>query len=88
MTKTDLLEEVAGVIEVSRKDAYAIIETILDGIVHSVRRARRSRFPGGVVSISDRGGHGRAETQRRVHGWRFLRSGLRTSSRAKSCESW
>lgn len=46
MTKTDLLEEVAGVIEVSRKDASAIIETILDSIVRSLRNGEKIEIRG------------------------------------------
>jgi integration host factor subunit beta len=37
MTKTDLVEEVARVLEVTRKDAYAIVEVIFDSIVRSLR---------------------------------------------------
>ena len=37
MTKADLVEEVARVLEVSRKDAYSIVEVIFDSIVRSLR---------------------------------------------------
>jgi integration host factor subunit beta len=46
MTKTDLVEEVARVIEVSRKDAYVIIETILDSMVRSLRNGERIEIRG------------------------------------------
>lgn len=37
MTKADLIEEVSRVVEVSRKEAEVIVETILDSIVKSLR---------------------------------------------------
>jgi integration host factor subunit beta len=46
MTKTDLLEEVAGVIGVSRKDAYVIIEAILDASVRSLRNGEKIEIRG------------------------------------------
>ena len=36
MTKADLVEELARVIEMTRKDAEVILEAILDGIARSV----------------------------------------------------
>ena len=36
MTKADLVEEIARVIEMSRKDSEVILEVILDGIVRSL----------------------------------------------------
>ncbi len=37
MTKADLVEEVARVVEVTRKDSEAIVETIFNSIVKSLR---------------------------------------------------
>ena len=37
MTKADLIEDVSGAIEMSRKDSEVIVETIFDGIVKSLR---------------------------------------------------
>ena len=57
MTKTDLLEKVATVIEVSRKDASALLETILGGMVRSFETPRREhgwRFPRNGLHISGR----------------------------------
>jgi len=37
MTKADLIEEVAKVIDMTRKDAEVIVESIFEGIVRSLR---------------------------------------------------
>ena len=46
MTKTDLIEEIARAIEVSRKDAYAIVETMLDSIVRSLHKGENVEIRG------------------------------------------
>jgi|SRR5947209_6077483 len=37
MTKADLIEEVAKIVELTRKDSEVVVETIFDSIVHSLR---------------------------------------------------
>ena len=37
MTKADLIEEVAKISELTRKDSEVVVETIFDSIVHSLR---------------------------------------------------
>ena len=46
MNRTDLIEEVATVIEVTQKDAYAIVEVIFDSIVRSLRKGEKVEIRG------------------------------------------
>jgi len=42
----DLLEEVARVLEVTRKDGYAIVEIIFDSMVRSLRKGEKVEIRG------------------------------------------
>jgi integration host factor subunit beta len=46
MTKADLIEEVAKVAEVTRKDGEVIVETIFDSIVKSLRAGDKIEIRG------------------------------------------
>ena len=46
MTKADLIEEVSRTVEVTRKDAEAIVETILSNIVEAVRKGEKVEIRG------------------------------------------
>ena len=46
MTKADLLEEVARVVEVTRKESEVIVETIFDSMVKSVRNGDKVEIRG------------------------------------------
>lgn len=46
MTKADLIEEVAKVAEVTRKDGEVIVETIFDSIVRSLRAGDKIEIRG------------------------------------------
>jgi len=41
MDRTDLVEELAQVLNVSRKEAKTVLEAILDSIVHALRNGER-----------------------------------------------
>ena len=46
MTKADLIEEVARVTDVTRRDSEVIVETIFDSIVHSLRAGDKIEIRG------------------------------------------
>jgi integration host factor subunit beta len=46
MTKADLIEEVSGVVEMTRKESEAIVEAILDRIVRSLRTGDKVEIRG------------------------------------------
>lgn len=46
MTKADLVEEVARVVEVTRKDAEVIVETVFSSVVQSLRRGDKVEIRG------------------------------------------
>lgn|SRR5689334_20417529 len=46
MTKADLIEEVAKIAEVTRKDGEVIVETIFDSIVRSLRSGDKIEIRG------------------------------------------
>ena len=46
MTKADLIDEVAKNSELSKKDAEAIVQAVLDSIVESLKAGGKSRAPG------------------------------------------
>src|SRR5579862_359471 len=46
MTKADLIEEVARITEVTRRDSEVIVETIFDSIVHSLRAGDKIEIRG------------------------------------------
>lgn len=46
MTKADLIDEVAGAVEMSRKDSEVIVETIFDSIVKSLRTGDKIEIRG------------------------------------------
>lgn len=46
MTKADLIEEVARVVEVTRKESEVIVETIFDSIVGSLRDGNKVEIRG------------------------------------------
>ncbi|MBV9146449.1 MAG: integration host factor subunit beta [Acidobacteria bacterium] len=46
MTKADLIEEVARITEVTRRDSEIIVETIFDSIVHSLRAGDKIEIRG------------------------------------------
>ncbi len=46
MTKADLIEEVARAADVSRKESETVVETILGGIVDSLRRGDKIEIRG------------------------------------------
>jgi integration host factor subunit beta len=46
MTKADLIDEVARVTEVTRRDSEVIVETIFDAIVHSLRAGDKIEIRG------------------------------------------
>ena len=46
MTKADLVEEVARVVEVTRKDSEVIVETIFESIVKSLRNGEKIEIRG------------------------------------------
>jgi len=46
MTKADLIEEVARVVEVTRKESEVIVETIFDSVVKSLRTGDKVEIRG------------------------------------------
>ena len=46
MTKADLIEEVARITDVTRRDSEVIVETIFDSIVHSLRAGDKIEIRG------------------------------------------
>ena len=46
MTKADLIEDVAGAVEMSRKDSEIIVETIFESIVKSLRAGDKIEIRG------------------------------------------
>lgn len=46
MTKAELIEEVARAIDVTRKDSEAVIETIFDSIIDSLRKGDKVEIRG------------------------------------------
>jgi integration host factor subunit beta len=46
MTKADLIEEVSRLGELTRRDSEVIVETIFDGIVHSLRAGDKIEIRG------------------------------------------
>jgi integration host factor subunit beta len=46
MTKADLIEEVAQITDVTRRDSEVIVETIFDSIVHSLRAGDKIEIRG------------------------------------------
>jgi len=46
MTKADLVEEVARVVEVTRKDAEVIVETVFNSVVKSLRNGDKVEVRG------------------------------------------
>ncbi len=46
MTKADLIEEVAKVVEMTRKDSEFIVETIFDSVVKSLRNGDKIEIRG------------------------------------------
>src|SRR3954462_2483424 len=46
MTKADLIEEVARITDVTRRDSEVIVETIFDSIVHSLRAGAKIEIRG------------------------------------------
>ncbi|HET9743885.1 MAG TPA: HU family DNA-binding protein [Terriglobales bacterium] len=46
MTKADLIEEVAKITDVTRRDSEIIVETIFDSIVHSLRAGDKIEIRG------------------------------------------
>ncbi len=46
MTKADLIEEVARVVEVTRKESEVIVETIFDSVVKSLRSGDKVEIRG------------------------------------------
>src|ERR1700745_4013980 len=46
MTKADLIDEVARITDVTRRDSEVIVETIFDSIVHSLRAGDKIEIRG------------------------------------------
>ena len=46
LTKADLIEEVARVVEIPRRDAAVIVERILDSMVHAIERGDKVEIRG------------------------------------------
>jgi len=46
MTKADLIEEVSGVVEITRKDSEIIVETILGSVVKALRASDKVEIRG------------------------------------------
>ena len=46
MTKADLIEKVSRAVELSRKDSEVIVETVLEGIVKSLRTGEKIEIRG------------------------------------------
>jgi integration host factor subunit beta len=46
MTKADLIDEVSGLAEMTRKDSEVIVETIFEGIVRSLRAGDKIEIRG------------------------------------------
>ena len=46
MTKADLIEEVAKIADITRKDSEVVVETIFDGIVHALRAGDKIEIRG------------------------------------------
>ncbi len=46
MTKADLIEEIAKVVEMSRKDSELIVETVFESIVRSLRAGEKIEIRG------------------------------------------
>ncbi len=57
MTKADLIEEVSRIVEVTRREAEAIVETIMGSIVQSLREDGKVEIRGfGSFRTRQRGG--------------------------------
>src|SRR4051812_44538711 len=46
MTKADLIDEVSGLVELTRKDSEVVVETIFDSIVRALRAADKIEIRG------------------------------------------
>ena len=46
MTKADLIDEVSGLVELTRKDSEVVVETIFDSIVRSLRAGDKIEIRG------------------------------------------
>src|SRR4051794_36425169 len=46
MTKADLIDEVCGLVELTRKDSEVVVETIFDSIVRSLRAGDKIEIRG------------------------------------------
>src|SRR6202030_3707178 len=46
MTKADLIDEVSGLVELTRKDSEVVVETIFDSIVRSLRAGDKIEMRG------------------------------------------
>lgn len=56
MTKAELVEQVAGTTELTKKHAELIVNTVFDSIVHSLRRGEKIELRGfGSFRIRQRG---------------------------------
>ncbi len=57
VTKTDLVEEVSRVVEISRRDGAAVVETVLETVLQAVRNGSRVEIRGfGTFATRQRGG--------------------------------
>ena len=53
MTKADLVEEVAKVTELTRKDSEVIVDTLFESVIKALRPATSLKFEDSAVSESD-----------------------------------
>ena len=57
MTKADLVEEVSRVVEISRREGAAVVETVFESILQAVREGSRVGIRGfGTFATRQRGG--------------------------------
>ena len=85
MTKAELIEEVARITELPRKEAAIIVEHILDSMVHAIARGDKVEIRG-FGSFHKRPRRARiARNPKPAHGWKCLPSECRFSSPAGSC---
>ena len=56
MTKADLVEEVARVVEISRREGAAVVETVLESVLQALHEGSRVEIRGfGTFAIRQRG---------------------------------
>ena len=72
----------------ARKEAAFIIECMLGGMVHVIKRGERSRSPGSAVSIPGHAGLASAAIQKLAPAWKCRPGEFRSSSPVRNSAGW